>query len=131
MREVSVGPATAFADPGRKVIEIGGLEVGVFRLGADFFAYLNVCPHMGGPVCQGKVLPRVEEHVADDKKSRGMAFSKTQTNIVCPWHGYEFDIRSGQHQGSVQFRLKPIDVRIADGEVFVLIPDRTRRAKTP
>jgi len=130
MREVSVGPAAAFSDPGRKVMEIGGVEVGIFHLGGTFFAYLNVCPHMGGPVCQGKVLPRVEEHVADDRKTNGMSFSKTQTNIVCPWHGYEFAIRTGRHQGNAQFRLRPLDVRVADGEVLVLVPDRARRAQT-
>jgi hypothetical protein len=54
MREINVGPASTFADPGRKLIESDGVEVGVFKLGGEFFAYENVCPHMGGPACQGK-----------------------------------------------------------------------------
>jgi nitrite reductase/ring-hydroxylating ferredoxin subunit len=128
MREVSLGPASAFSDPGRRMVEIDGIEVGVFQLEGKFFAYESTCPHMGGPVCQGKVLPRVVEEIAADGRSQGMAFSRTQTNIVCPWHGYEFDIRTGRHQGNQRLRLRALDVRIDDGEVFVVLPERARRA---
>src|SRR5262245_15818846 len=108
MRDFVIGPATAFADPGRKVIEVDGVEVGIFCLNGKFAAYETVCRHMGGPVCQGKVIPRVQELVADDKTSLGFSFSKTQTNIVCPWHGYEFDIATGQHQGNPRMRLRAL-----------------------
>ena len=127
MREVKVGPISAFSDPGRKVVEIDGIEIGVFHVKGQFSAYGNVCPHMGGPVCQGKILPRVEEDIAEDRKSRGFLFSKSQTNVVCPWHGYEFDIRTGRHQGNPRLRLRPMELRVEDGEVFVLIPDRARQ----
>ena len=130
MREVNLGSISAFSDPGRKVVEIDGVEIGVFCVKGQFSAYGNVCPHMGGPVCQGKILPRVEENIAADRKSLGFVFSKTQTNIVCPWHGYEFDIKTGRHQGNPRLRLRTLDVRIAEGEVFVLVPDRAHRSRT-
>src|SRR6185312_10033117 len=85
MREVNIGPASEFGDPGRKLIDSDGVEVGVFKIGGGFYAYLNHCPHMGGPACQGKMMPKVEEIIADDRTSKGQAFSKTQINIVCPW----------------------------------------------
>jgi len=127
MRDVNVGAAVDFANPGRKVIEFEGIEVGVFRLGDDFFAYANVCPHMGGPACQGKMMPKVEEVIAGDHTSKGMAFSKTQMNIVCPWHGYEFDMRTGIHAGNPKVRLRPINVRVSDGDVIVSFPDARER----
>jgi nitrite reductase (NADH) small subunit len=130
MPEVKLGSVSAFSDPGRKVVEIDGVEIGVFHVKGQFSAYRNICPHMGGPVCQGKILPRVEEDIAADRKSRGFVFSKTQTNIVCPWHGYEFDIRTGRHQGNPQLRLRSLDVRVAGGVVFVMVPERTRRPHT-
>lgn len=130
MREVKLGSVTAFSDPGRRVVEIDGVEIGVFHVKGQFTAYANICPHMGGPVCQGKILPRVEEDIAADRKSCGFVFSKTQTNIVCPWHGYEFDIRTGRHQGNPQLRLRSVDVRVAGGEVFVLVSERTHRPQT-
>src|SRR5215510_4905427 len=81
MREINVGPASAFADPGRKLIESEGVEVGVFKIGGEFFAYENVCPHIGGPACQGKIIAKVEEVVAEDRTSKGFAFSKTPIKV--------------------------------------------------
>jgi len=127
MREVNVGPASEFSDPGRKVIDCDGIEVGVFRLGDEFFAYANHCPHMGGPACQGKIMPKVEEVLADDRTSKGMAFSKTRINIVCPWHGFEFDIRTGIHPGNPRMRLRAMKVRISDGDVILTLPDARER----
>lgn len=126
MRDVNVGPASSFSDPGRKLIESGGVEVGVFKLGNDFFAYENVCPHIGGPACQGKIIAKVEEGVAADRTSTGLEFSKTKINVVCPWHGFEFDIRTGRHHGNPRYRLKPIKVRVADGDVIVTLPDEKK-----
>ena len=123
MRDINVGPASGFADPGRKLIETGGAEIGVFRLGDDFFAYENVCPHVGGPACQGKIIAKVEEVIAADRTSKGMEFSKTKINVVCPWHGYEFDIRTGRHHGNQRYRLKPVKVRVEKGDVIVSLPD--------
>ena len=130
MRDVNVGPASSFADPGRKLIESGGVEVGVFNLGGEFFAYENVCPHVGGPACQGKIIAKVEEVVAADRTSKGMDFSKTKINVVCPWHGFEFDIRTGRHHGNARYRLKPIKVRVEAGDVIVSLPDEKKVQNT-
>jgi nitrite reductase (NADH) small subunit len=130
MPEINIGSVAAFSDPGRKVIEFDGVEIGVFHVKGQFSAYRNICPHMGGPVCQGKIVPRVEEDIAADRRSRGFVFSKTQTNIACPWHGYEFDIMTGRHQGNPELRLRPLKLRIAEGELFVVLPDRTRRPQS-
>src|SRR3954468_8258771 len=126
MREVNVGPASSFSDPGRKLIESGGVEVGVFKLGGEFFAYENVCPHIGGPACQGKIIAKVEESVQPDRTSTGMEFSKTKMNVVCPWHGFEFDIRTGRHHGNARYRLKSIKVRVEDGAVIVSLPEEKK-----
>jgi len=126
MREINVGPASAFGDPGRKLIESGGIEVGVFKLGDEFFAYENVCPHRGGPACQGKIIAKVEEVVADDRTSKGLEFSKTKINMVCPWHGFEFDIRTGRHPGNPRYRLKPVKVRVEGADVIVTLPDEKK-----
>jgi nitrite reductase (NADH) small subunit len=130
MREVNVGPASAFADPGRKLIESGGVEVGVFNLGGEFFAYENVCPHVGGPACQGKIIAKVEEVVAADRTSKGMDFSPTRINVVCPWHGFEFDIRTGRHHGNARYRLKPVKVKVEGGDVIVSLPDDKKAQNT-
>jgi nitrite reductase (NADH) small subunit len=128
MREVIIGSVSEFADPGRKIIGFEGFEVAVFKLDGEFFAYLNQCPHMGGPACQGKMIAKVEEIIAEDRTSKGMAFSKTKLHVVCPWHGFEFDIRTGVHPGNPRARLRKIDVATSNGEVMISIPDARERA---
>jgi nitrite reductase (NADH) small subunit len=123
MREVNIGPASEITDPGRKLIGFENFEVAVFKLGGEFFAYLNHCPHMGGPACQGKMIAKVDEVIADDRTSKGMTFSKTKLHVVCPWHGFEFDIRTGVHPGNPKARLRKIKVAVSDGDVIVTVPD--------
>lgn len=122
MREVNVGSVSEFADPGRKIIALDRVEVAVFKLDGEFFAYLSHCPHMGGPACQGKMIAKVEEIIAEDRTSMGMAFSKTAMHVVCPWHGYEFDIRTGVHPGNPKARLKKLAVAVRGGDVIIKLP---------
>jgi nitrite reductase (NADH) small subunit len=127
MPEVNIGPAADFEDPGRKIIGFPRFEVAVFKLGGDFFAYLNHCPHMGGPACQGKIIAKVDEVIAEDRTSKGMAFSKTRMHVVCPWHGFEFDIRTGIHPGNPRARLRKMKVAVDGGDVIVTVPDARER----
>jgi nitrite reductase/ring-hydroxylating ferredoxin subunit len=124
VREIDLGPASAFEDPGRRLVDVDGTEFAVFHLRGEFSAFENVCTHMGGPACQGKILPRVEEPIAPDGTSGGMQFSKDNYNVACPWHGFEYDIRTGVHVGYPRFRLRSTPVRVLDGNVLVTIPER-------
>ena len=123
MREVNIGPASEIADPGRKIIGFENFEVAVFKIGGEFFAYLNHCPHMGGPACQGKMIAKVDEVIAPDRTSKGMIFSKSKLHVVCPWHGFEFDIRTGVHPGNPKARLRKMKVAVSGGDVVVTVPD--------
>ena len=116
--EVAVGALADLADGDYRILAIEDIEVGVFRVGDRIVAYENVCPHAGGPVCQGQIFNRVEELLTPDKKSVGLRFS-TRRNIVCPWHGYEFDIETGCHQGDRAVRLKPVKVDVREGQIFI------------
>jgi len=122
MTEVSVGKASTFADPGRKVVEVNGVEIGVFQLGSTFYAYENSCPHLDGPACQGLILPcTTETFEPQTGKGLGRVFSKKQMNVVCPWHGMEFDIRTGEHPTDRRIRLKKVPVRVEADEVMVTV----------
>lgn len=126
MRDVVIGRISEFPESGRQVVAVDDAEIGVFRVDGRFTAFENVCPHMGGPVCQGKIIPRVQEVIADDKTSLGLAFSKNQTNVACPWHGYEFDVETGRHPGNPHLRLRAVKIEVVDGDLVVTVPERTR-----
>jgi nitrite reductase (NADH) small subunit len=121
MNEIMVGELREFAEGGYRVLKVDDFEFGVFRQNGRLTAYENHCPHDGGPVCQGKVIPRVEEELAPDQTSRGLRFSERK-NIVCPWHGWEFDIATGRHAGDPKYRLRPVNIRIENDRVYVTLP---------
>jgi nitrite reductase/ring-hydroxylating ferredoxin subunit len=119
--DLYVAKETDFGERDRKIIAQGELEIGVFRLDGEFYAWENNCVHQGGPVCQGKILNKVEELLAADKTSRGLKFSEKDVHIVCPWHGYEYNIKTGRHPGDKNVRLKPYEVKVKNGEVYVVV----------
>ncbi len=82
MRQVSVGSVSDFPESGRLAFDIGGIEVGIFRLDDGFVAYLNSCAHMGGPVCLGKIIPRVEEVFGATRPARVSVFEGSQEHSV-------------------------------------------------
>ncbi len=121
MIEYSAGKVTDYADGDRKVVACGENEVGVFKVDGEFYAWHNRCAHRAGPVCQGRIMKRVLEPVAEDRTVRSQEYDKSETNIVCPWHGYEFSIKTGFHQGNARVRLRKAELMIRDGEIYVRI----------
>jgi nitrite reductase (NADH) small subunit len=110
-----------FEEGTKKVFNLGETEVGVFRLGEKFYAWNNICPHQGGPVCQGRLYPRVHENLDENKHSHGRLYDENNINIVCPWHGLEFDVRTGKHPGNEEIALDPLPVQIEGGEIYVIV----------
>ncbi len=121
MPDLYVGSEADFDERSRKVIVKDALEIGVFRVNGNFYAYENHCAHQGGPVCQGQLFQRVEENLAPDRTSLGMKFSEEHTHIVCPWHGYEYDIETGAFPANRKMRLRKFEVTLRDGDVYVEI----------
>jgi nitrite reductase/ring-hydroxylating ferredoxin subunit len=85
--EVLVGRRDEFAADARKIVTVGSREIGVLHYEGQFYAYENRCIHQGGPVCEGRILGRVEAVLADDKTMLGERFSDTEIHLICPWHG--------------------------------------------
>ena len=120
--ELYVGQVDEFGDRDRKIIAQGDLEIGIFHVDGEFYAYENNCAHQGGPACQGKIINRVEEIIHEtEKTAHGLKFSETDVHIVCPWHGFEYNVKTGRHPGSKNVRLKPYRVTVRDSEVYVTI----------
>jgi nitrite reductase/ring-hydroxylating ferredoxin subunit len=106
---------------GRLVIDVGDKTVGIFRVGGKLYAWENTCAHQGGPVCQGKIIPRVTEVIESGGESRGFAFDESSLHIVCPWHGFEYDIRTGVHPGRPSAQLIRVTVEDAADGVYVTV----------
>lgn len=121
MHEIFVAGVDEIKDGERRIVEDGALEIGVFRLGDGYFAWESNCPHQGGPVCQGRMMNRVDEVIDEGGRSHGFRFVEEDMHIVCPWHGFEFNLRTGCHPGDPETQLRGFDVAVRDGRVYVLV----------
>jgi nitrite reductase/ring-hydroxylating ferredoxin subunit len=120
MKEIFVARESEIADGQRKIVVDDQVEIGVFRVDGAFYAWRNDCPHQGGPVCQGKLMQGCEERLDAERKSLGIHYRAGSLNIVCPWHGFEFDVRTGRHAGWAAMRLASYPVKVRDGGVYVV-----------
>ena len=93
---------------GRKIVEVAGRSIGIFNLGGEFFALRNRCPHQGGPLCEGRVWGALES-----SRPGEFRYSRGGEILACIWHGWEFDIRTGQSW------CEPVRLRVRRYEVEV------------
>lgn len=104
---------------GRKVVEVGGRSIGVFNLGGEFFALRNSCPHEGGPLCVGPICGFIFAETPGEYQ-----YSRQGEILRCPWHGWEFDIRTGQSW------FDPAKVRVRRYEVTLELAGTVATADT-
>lgn len=121
MKEIFVAHEAEIADGGRKVIADGDIEIGVFRVGGELRAWRNECPHQGGPVCQGRLIKGVEERLDGEQRSLGIHYRDGILNVVCPWHGYEFNVATGSHAGIAGIQLEGFPVEVRNGDIYVIV----------
>ncbi len=121
MAEQLVGKLSEFKDGDRRIVIMGDLEIGVFRHEGKFYAYRNLCVHQGGPACEGLIIAKVEERIMPDKTSRGLYFSETDMHFVCPWHGYEYDLRTGECVADRRLKLRRYEVVQKGDDLYVVV----------
>lgn len=85
-----------------RFVDHGALAVAVFNAGGGrFYAVSALCPHEDGPLAEGWV--------------EGDA-------VVCPWHGFDFDLASGACRGADDLSIGVYPTRITQGVVEVELP---------
>lgn len=87
----------------RKIIEVDGVSIGIFHHKGGWYALRNHCLHRGGPVATGRM--------ADD-------------HIICPWHGYTYNITDGKLLMDPSARLEMYPITLQEGAVYIEFPMR-------
>ncbi|WP_436348136.1 Rieske (2Fe-2S) protein [Natronorubrum sp. FCH18a] len=107
------------ADGDRIVVLLNGREVGVFNVNGEYKAYTNWCAHQGGPLCEGPVTGTVEADFDRDSLEVELDWCRDGEVLNCPWHGWEYDITSGQCLSDSDVKLRSFPVRVEQGNVIV------------
>jgi nitrite reductase (NADH) small subunit len=93
--EGAVPPAT-----GQEFVAAGRI-VALFNVDGQLHAIDGICPHQGGPLGKGALFGCI---------------------VTCPWHGFQFDVTTGEHQTSRTLSQPKFPVKVDDGGVWVDVP---------
>ncbi len=95
---VKVASRADVPDGSGKVVEAGGKKIALFNAGGTFYAIGAECKHRGGPLADGEVVG---------------------TNVTCPWHGWEYDITTGQSIDDPNVKVGCFAVRVDGDDILV------------
>lgn len=101
-RRVRAGRVDDLPDGRLTPFDIEGTRIVLARVGDAVYACGGVCSHKGGPLADGKL---------------------SGTRLACPWHGWMYDVRTGEcvfpGRGA---RVPTYPTRIDAGEVWLELP---------
>jgi nitrite reductase/ring-hydroxylating ferredoxin subunit/Fe-S cluster biogenesis protein NfuA len=93
------GPSISELEEGRPIRFVHeNWDILLVRIEGKVMAYRNQCPHMAMPLDGGLV--------------DGSA-------ITCPWHGFRFDLSTGECITAPHVQLEPFPVRVEDQRVWI------------
>ena len=101
MAFVKVGSAEKLPPGSVMEAEVGGNVYAVCNSGGEFFALDGVCPHSGGPLGHGALHG---------------------TELVCPWHAWDFDCRTGISLYDPSLSVATFPVKIENGTILIDVP---------
>jgi 3-phenylpropionate/trans-cinnamate dioxygenase ferredoxin subunit len=99
----------------RMLVKVGGREIGIFNVGGEYFAVSNRCPHEGASLCKGRIVGLVES-----SEPGSYQFSRRGELLRCPWHGWEFDLRTGKSWCEPdRTKVRSFDLKVESGGALV------------
>ncbi len=98
---VKAARASELAPGQGKTVRVGDIEIALFNAGATFFAVANACCHRGGPLGEGEL---------------------DGTIVTCPWHGWQFDMTTGESIDHPGASVPTYQTEVRDGDVYVELP---------
>jgi nitrite reductase/ring-hydroxylating ferredoxin subunit len=93
-RAEEVPPGTA------RVVKAGDHELALYNVDGEFYATQGQCLHLKGPLGDGELEDAV---------------------ITCPWHGWQYDVRTGENEFDRAIGLETFEVVVEDGDVKVVL----------
>lgn len=101
LRRVAVATVEEIPDGQRKIVQVDALSIGLFHHQGAWYAIRNSCIHQGGPVATGLLEGDV---------------------LTCPWHGYQFNLRSASCLTDPDAELDSYTVTVAGDTIYLDVP---------
>jgi len=103
---------------GSKRVEVKGRQIALFHVNGEYFALTDRCPHEGGSLCAGRLTGLVTS-----KEPGRYDYARPNEFVQCSWHGWEFDIRTGQsYCDPDSIRARAYQVTVQPGEALAKGP---------
>jgi nitrite reductase/ring-hydroxylating ferredoxin subunit len=119
MAEFFVAKSSDLKDGDRRIVTAGRREIGVFHKDGAYYAYSNQCLHQGGPACEGMMINNVVDQIDKDGLYQGQTYGD-EMHFVCPWHGYEYDLKTGECIGDRKLKLRKFEVVKRGEDIYVV-----------
>lgn len=119
MSEYIVASIDELEEGERIVTQLEGREICIFNIDGDYYAYTNWCAHQAGPVCEGNITGTMEACFDEEMLDIQLSYEKENRILNCPWHGWEYDIISGECLSRKKVRLPQYPVTVKDENIVV------------
>jgi nitrite reductase/ring-hydroxylating ferredoxin subunit len=119
-----IGRVDDFAEGRISTITVGRAEIGIVRWSGKIYAVSTLCIHQGAPLCQGVLAGRLTA-----TRPGEMALDDTTPVIACPWHGWEFDVRTGEAIWDPRMRVRVYEVQVVGDRVLIETGSSSRAAQ--
>lgn len=121
MEDHAVIDAAELSDGDRILVELEGRQIGVFNVGGEYVAYANWCVHQGGPLCEGGLTGTQKATYNREELRLETEWHREGEVIMCPWHGWKYDLTSGECLSRKGGKLREYPVRVEDGTIIVTV----------
>lgn len=83
-----------------RTVEVKGKKIAVLNNNGKFFAIDNTCAHMQGPLGEG---------------------SCSDGKVTCPWHGWEYDLKTGKNTYDESIKLNTYEVKVDKNDILISV----------
>jgi nitrite reductase/ring-hydroxylating ferredoxin subunit len=97
---VKVASLSELAPGSAKAVEVKGKAIALFNVEGTIYATDNTCLHQGGPLGEGELMGGV---------------------VICPWHQWEYDVRTGEMVGNSSVKLATYPVQVEGDDIKVAV----------
>jgi nitrite reductase (NADH) small subunit/3-phenylpropionate/trans-cinnamate dioxygenase ferredoxin subunit len=102
MKRIALANVTDVPPGTCRSVEVEGIGIALFNVEGRIYALDNTCPHAGGPLGEGRLAG---------------------FHIVCPWHGWRYDVRTGERPENPEITVACYPVEVDGTTIRISLPD--------